>query len=247
MIPKANANEVVTTQHLDRYRILWDQLLECYFLADFLGAPVFANATMDALFEAIDNEYEDRERLEVKSEVVTPPRSPSLGTDGNQNNHFHAGHVDDIDDDEDNDEDDDGVEWMFKDPFEKKQPQQEPRQMLGTLPYQIERVYVMTKRDSLLRRMLVDKIIAQGYRSDQYSKIHNIMEEGLPLVFLRDLTDELMRTAVISSGIRDYRVLGAHSRVQLRCIYHIHKGRERCKVSRNDNGWTDEPGPGGWD
>ncbi|RAL60441.1 hypothetical protein DID88_000216 [Monilinia fructigena] len=61
----------VTTEQLDGYRVLWDQLLECYFLADFPGAPKFGNAIIDALFKAIDDERGDRNELKmVLSEMI---------------------------------------------------------------------------------------------------------------------------------------------------------------------------------
>ncbi|TGO18177.1 hypothetical protein BPAE_0394g00010 [Botrytis paeoniae] len=76
---------VVTAEKLDKYRLFWDRLLECYFLADFLGALAFGNAAINALIEAIDSEREDRAKLEPKLEVF----APILGVDNPEDNQNH--------------------------------------------------------------------------------------------------------------------------------------------------------------
>ncbi|TGO15967.1 hypothetical protein BTUL_0033g00040 [Botrytis tulipae] len=119
----------ITTEKLDKYVHFWDRLLECYFLADFLGAPAFGNATIDALLEAIDNETKDREKLEPKFEVS----APHLEVENLEDNQDHF----DGDEDENNDEEDRWEAGEHRDPFDKNLPRQEIRQMLGTLPYQI--------------------------------------------------------------------------------------------------------------
>ncbi|KAF7852956.1 hypothetical protein EAF04_010833 [Stromatinia cepivora] len=86
------------------------------------------------------------------------------------------------------DEDKEGKEqWgerAYRDPFESKFPKREVRQMLSTLLYQIQRMYIKTKTDSPLRKMLVDKIIQQGTKHDDYyENLRGILDEGVPLEF----------------------------------------------------------------
>ncbi|ESZ93112.1 hypothetical protein SBOR_6484 [Sclerotinia borealis F-4128] len=216
-----------TTKELDGYRILWDQLLECYFLADYLGAPNFGNAIIDALFKAINDEADDRARLEVKPEEkdfvhsLAPTPEVNNGNDDND---------DEDDDNETVDDDDDQERGGLSDPFEERVPQKEIRQMLGTLPYQIQRMYSKTKKGSPLRKMLVDKIINQAITIDLYEKLQCIVAEGVPIEFHRTLVDELMRTAVIVVHCDQggpYR-RRADERSRDNYLYHIHKVGERC-------------------
>ncbi|KAB8304138.1 hypothetical protein EYC80_003558 [Monilinia laxa] len=95
------SGEKVTTENLDRYRVLWDQLLECYFLADFLGAPKFGNAIIDALFHAIHGEFNHRDELEVAfSENIVIQPLPITLFDNNEND-IHDEDLDNGDENED--------------------------------------------------------------------------------------------------------------------------------------------------
>ncbi|KAF7943879.1 uncharacterized protein EAE97_005949 [Botrytis byssoidea] len=221
----------ITTEKLDKYVHFWDRLLECYFLADFLGAPAFANATIDALLEAIDNETKDREKLEPKFKVS----APHLEVENLEDNQNHF----DGDEDENDDEEDRWEAGEHRDPFDKNLPRQETRQMLGTLPYQIRRIYSMTTADSLLRKMLVDKIMKQSTDNHPYyENLDGLLREGIPVEFHQDLMNEMMRSFTIvhqlSQGTYTTR-LSADSRAARRCYYHIHRVGERCPES--DSGW----------
>ncbi|KAF7917941.1 uncharacterized protein EAE98_009969 [Botrytis deweyae] len=230
---------VITAEKLDEYVNFWDRLLECYFLADFLGAPAFGNATMDALLEAIDNETKDREKLESKFEVS----APHLEVDNSEDDHDHSDNDEDESDDEEDHRGDVERRWEageHRDPFDKNLPRQEIRQMLGTLPHQIRRVYSMTKADSLLQKMLVDKIMKQSTdHHPYYEKLNGLLKEGMPVEFHQDLMNEMMRSFTIVHQISqgtDSKRLSADCRALRRCYYHIHRVGERCPKPESDSG-----------
>lgn len=221
----------VTTPQLDGYRVLWDQLLECYFLADFLGAPKFGNAIVDALFNAIDHERHHRANCGVEVEEKIFPHQPFPNTllDNNENNSDDED-LDDDDENEDGNDDNQGNQARNRvpDPFGLNRPQAQSRQMLGTLPYQIQRMYSNTKKGSPVRYLLVDQLINQGMSCDYYKELHSIIEEGVPLEFLQSLADELMLTVRIAVGNNQNHGMRADHRAAKRCLYHIHKTGESC-------------------
>lgn len=221
---------VVTAEKLDEYRLLWDRLLECYFLADFLGAPAFGNAAMNALIEAIDSEREYRAKLEPDVEVF----APILGVDDPEDNQNHFDNVENHNENEENDDQHIEDQWenLYRDPFEENRPRRDIRRMLGTLPYRIQRVYSETKTCSPILKMLMDKIIKQGIdHYPHYEKLCGLLEAGMPVEFHHDLVDELMRSLVIthqmSQGV-DHGRHSADNRARRRCLYHIHSVGERC-------------------
>ncbi|KAF7958350.1 hypothetical protein EAE96_001899 [Botrytis aclada] len=227
----ADPNTVtITAEKLDKYVAYWDRLLESYFLADFLGAPAFGNAVIDALIKAIDSEREDRAKLEPKLEIF----APILGVDDLEDNQNHLNDAENNNENEEDDGQHDEDEWenVYRDPFERDRPRQESRQMLGTLPYQIQRVYSNTETCSPIRKMLVDKFIKQGIdHHPYYEKLSGLVREGMPVEFHFDLADEMMRSLIITNQIRrgiDCRRLSADSRARRRCLYHIHRVGERC-------------------
>ncbi|THV45173.1 hypothetical protein BGAL_0521g00070 [Botrytis galanthina] len=123
---------VVTAEKLYKYRLLWDRLLECYFLADFLGAPAFGNAAMNALIEVIDSERECRAKLKPDVEVFASIReSMILKTIRiifimlRITTKMKRMMINTL-----------KIEWenLYRDPFEEKRPRRDIRRMLGTLP-----------------------------------------------------------------------------------------------------------------
>ncbi|KAI9647965.1 hypothetical protein NHQ30_002587 [Ciborinia camelliae] len=219
-----------TTKEFDDYRVLWDQLLECYFLAAFLGAPNFGNDIIDALFDIITCEKaDDRHILAMNSErngAADPPTPPPEV----DNNHDDENEDDENDDDEN--DNDNGLWRSWRDPFEDRVPQKEVRQMLGTLSYQVSRMYSKTKAGSPLRRMFIDMIISLAINNEEhYEKLHGIVEVGSPVQFHKDLVDGLMRTANIAIVGYETHRLRADRRTENRCFYHIHKLGETCRVN----------------
>lgn len=218
----------VTVKKLDEYKLLWDRLLECYFLADFLGAPKFGNAVVDALFDIIDAELTDRNYVEILPEEKIfgrpVPSANDSGDDQNDNDDWDGNGQNDAEDEQG---------WMdTRDPFKEVTPQMEIRQMLGTLPYQIRRMYSNTGSKSLLRRMLIDKIIQQGTIHDYYRKISCIVKENLPIEFHRDLVQELMCNATTMRDYNDRRAV-SYMRAENKCFYHVHELGERCNENRS--------------
>ncbi|KAM0178482.1 hypothetical protein ACHAPC_008432 [Botrytis cinerea] len=227
----------ITAEKLDKYEVFWDQLLECYFLADFLGAPAFGNATIDALIDAINYEREDREKLEPNFEVS----EQLLAVDNSEDNQNDPNIFGDENNDEEDQGDDNEDPWemhgLRRDPFDENLPRREIRRMLGTLPHQFQRVYSMTKADSPLRKMLVDKIIEQctAYQSHD-EQLFGLLKGGVPVEFHQDLADELVRSFNLAYQVSQGRYpkrMNARDRAGRRCYYHIHRVGEPCPSSES--------------
>ncbi|CCD44108.1 predicted protein [Botrytis cinerea T4] len=138
---------------------------------------------------------EDREKLEPNFEVS----EQLLAVDNSEDNQNDPNIFGDENNDEEDQGDDNEDPWemhgLRRDPFDENLPRREIRRMLGTLPHQFQRVYSMTKADSPLRKMLVDKIIEQctAYQSHD-EQLFGLLKGGVPVEFHQDLADELVRS-----------------------------------------------------
>ncbi|KAI9647967.1 hypothetical protein NHQ30_002589 [Ciborinia camelliae] len=66
-IPRINTNDP-PAEKLEQYEVLWDQLLECYFLSEYLEAPNFGNTIIDAMIKAQDDEQHIWKELQLQRE-----------------------------------------------------------------------------------------------------------------------------------------------------------------------------------
>ncbi|KAI9647963.1 hypothetical protein NHQ30_002585 [Ciborinia camelliae] len=220
-------------ERLEQYVILWDQMLECYKLSQFLIAPEFANEIIDTMVLALKEEtsyqtkrrkIKDEKRESMRAELesaLTDPDTPSAyqvllgvafpGHPSNQTTPSQSG---------------------------QKLPELPPdcRNVLGATPKQITKLYGDTNPGSPLRRMIVDMIISYSIRYPKYygqnggfGKLLGGSEPGtegefwVPMEFVRDLLAAYAKVASKTAGAVFL------ARVD-RCKYHDHKNGGDCPV-----------------
>ncbi|KAF7917939.1 uncharacterized protein EAE98_009967 [Botrytis deweyae] len=228
-ITSVNVNE-----RIRQYSKLWDQMIECYKLSQFLIAPKFANKIIDTMICALREEcgwQTHRRQLEDEDDesiLATPgtaeydaliDRLSQLTTEGNDNlfNQTQSSTTPPIVDQNDT-------------PNRKtKLLPPDARNILGGSPAQISHLYASTNPDSQLRKMLVQMIINYSVRYPKYyaqpSSFSTLItgtgsgtkgELSVPMEFMIDL---LSAYAKLGKEARDrgWKERGSG------CVYHEHK------------------------
>ncbi|TGO18179.1 hypothetical protein BPAE_0394g00030 [Botrytis paeoniae] len=221
-------------ERIRQYSKLWDQLIECYKLSQFLIAPKFANKIIDTMICALREEcgwQTHRRQLEDEEDenILTTPgtteydalidRLSQLTTEGNDNifNQTQSLTTPQI------------VEQNNTPNRKTKLLPPDARNILGGSSAQISRLYASTNPGSPLRKMLVQMIINYSVRYPKYyaqpSSFSTLIagaetgtqgELSVPMEFMIDL---LSAYAKLGKEARDrgWRERGAG------CVYHEHK------------------------
>ncbi|KAK6612756.1 hypothetical protein H4I96_01969 [Botrytis cinerea] len=160
-------------ERIKQYNRLWDQLIECYKLSQFLIAPKFANKIIDTMICALREEcgwQTHRRQLEDEKDeniLATPgtaeynaliDRLSQLTTEGNDNifNQIQTSTTPHI------------VEQNNTPNRKTKLLPPDSRNILGGSPAQISFLYASTNPNSPLRKMLVQMIINYSARYPKY-------------------------------------------------------------------------------
>ncbi|KAF7911418.1 uncharacterized protein EAF01_002925 [Botrytis porri] len=221
-------------ERIRQYNKLWDQLIECYKLSQFLIAPKFANKIIDTMICALREEcgwQTHRRQLEDEEDenVLAAPGTAEydalidhisqLTTEGNDDlfNQTQSSSIPPI------------VEQNNTPNRKTKLLPPDARNILGGSPAQISHLYASTNPGSQLRQMLVQMIINYSVRYPKYyaqpssfstliTGAGSAMQENLsvPIEFMIDL---LGAYAKLGKQARDR---GWRER-DMGCVYHEHK------------------------
>ncbi|KAF5872080.1 uncharacterized protein Bfra_009109 [Botrytis fragariae] len=221
-------------ERIRQYNKLWDQLIECYKLSQFIIAPKFANKIIDTMICALREEcgwqthrrqLEDEEDENILATPGTPEydalidRLSRLTTEGNDNlfNQTQSSSTPQM------------VDQNNTPNRKTKLLPPDARNILGGSPTQISHLYASTNPDSPLRKMLVQMIINYSVRYPKYyaqpSSFSSLIAGGepdtqerlsVPMEFMIDL---LGAYAKLGKEARDrgWRERGTA------CVYHEHK------------------------
>ncbi|KAF7958348.1 hypothetical protein EAE96_001897 [Botrytis aclada] len=250
-ITSVNVNE-----RIQQYSKLWNQLIECYKLSQFLIAPKFANKIIDTMICALREEcgwQTHRRQLEDEQDeniLATPgtaeynaliDRLSQLTTEGNDNifNQTQSSTIPQI------------VEQNNTPNRKTKLLPPDARNILGGSPAQISHLYASTNPDSPLRRMLVQMIINYSVRYPKYyaqpPSFRTLIagaepgtqgELSVPMEFMIDL---LSAYAKLGKEARDR---GWRER-DMGCGYHEHKDDDekmKCQVQSARERMNEEGG-----
>ncbi|TGO53646.1 hypothetical protein BOTNAR_0290g00080 [Botryotinia narcissicola] len=220
-------------KRIRQYSKLWDQMIECYKLSQFLFAPKFANKIIDTMICALREECGwQTHRRQLKDEedeniLATPgiveydaliDRLSELATEGNGNifNQIQSSTTPQI------------VEQNNTPNRNTKLLPPDARNILGGSPAQISHLYASTNPGSQLRKMLVQMIINYSVRYPKYyaqpssfSTLITGAETGtqedlsVPMEFIIDIL-----SAYAKLGI-EARDRGWRERTKA-CLYHEH-------------------------
>ncbi|KAM0153477.1 hypothetical protein ACHAPG_007014 [Botrytis cinerea] len=221
-------------ERIKQYNRLWDQLIECYKLSQFLIAPKFANKIIDTMICALREEcgwQTHRRQLEDEKDeniLATPgtaeynaliDRLSQLTTEGNDNifNQIQTSNTPHI------------VEQNHTPNRKTKLLPPDSRNILGGSPAQISFLYASTNPNSPLRKMLVQMIINYSARYPKYyaqpSSFSTLIagaepgtqgELAVPMEFMIDL---LGAYAKLGKEARDR----GWREMYMGCVYHEHK------------------------
>ncbi|KAA8574716.1 hypothetical protein EYC84_003966 [Monilinia fructicola] len=241
-------------QRLAQYVILWDQLVECYKLSQFLIAPKFANKIIDTMILALQEEpsvQTKRRKLHVHDHEN--PHMPTSREEYEATMHYLK-----LQGREDNKDAADWIvsgvpsfaAWNALTPGSRHRILRRPalapdrRHVLGATPTQITKLYADTHPGSLLRSMIVDMIVLYSTRYPRYygqnagfGELLGGEEAGtegefwVPMEFVRDVMAQYVRASRGNGLVRCVEDVD-------NCRYHDHRHGAICPpkavVAHND-------------
>ncbi|KAB8304136.1 hypothetical protein EYC80_003556 [Monilinia laxa] len=233
-------------QRLAQYIILWDQLLECYKLSQFLIAPKFANKIIDTMILALKEEpsfQTKRRNLHVQDHEN--PYMPN-----NREEYESTMHALTLNEHKDNQHAENWIvtgippfgAWNALSPGSRYQILRRPtlapdtRHVLGATPRQIAQLYADTNPGSRLRALIVDMIFLYSTHYPRYygqnggfgellggAEVGVEGEMWVPMEFVRDLLARFARGSS-SRGNRGARLAEDVDP----CSYHDHRHGAVC-------------------